>query len=405
MRILLAPVGTEGDVRPVATLATALARAGHDPLLLVAPDFVDLCRSLGAHPTAMGQAFRPKMDRLSQDANGRPWTAWKALMKGLREGVSDQFREIAPQVEGVDLFVGTALQFSIHSFADRLGVPSCQVGHVPMLVQSRFHAPPNFPRSLGVFNPVAWRLVYRSLEWALRKTMDRERIRMGLDPLKGSFKSHFERPFLLAMDPELAPLPPDAPPRIAQCGYLRDPEASELSDEIESFLRAGTPPVYIGFGSMVESEVAVLGRIVCEAVHKAGVRAIVARGWTNLEAQGERILSVGHVPHLKLFPRCAAVVHHGGAGTSWAVSRSGVPQVVVPHLMDQPWWSRRLSQLAVAADVVPHAKLGVDRLALAITRAVAMEPTPCRNLSRSLASRDGPQQAADLIASWARKRP
>jgi UDP:flavonoid glycosyltransferase YjiC (YdhE family) len=372
--------------------------------LLVAPDFVDLCRNLGAHPTALGDAFRPKMDELARSANGRPWTAWKALLRGLREGVCDQFRLLAPHVQGVDLFVGTALQFSIHSFADKLEVPSCQVGHVPMLFQSRFHAPPNLPRSLGVFNPMAWRLVFRSLEWTLRKTMDRERILMGLGPLEGPFKSHFERPFLLAMDPELASLPPDVPARVAQCGYLRDVDTSELPHEIESFLRAGAPPVYIGFGSMVESEVAALGRIVGEAVHKAGVRAIVARGWTHLEARGEQILSVGHVPHLKLFPRCAAVVHHGGAGTSWAASRSGVPQVIVPHLMDQPWWSRRLAQLAVAADVVPHAKLGADRLALAISRALAMDPTPCRNLARPLCSRNGPQQAADLIASWAGRR-
>lgn len=405
MRILLAPVGTEGDVRPIATLAAALSRAGHEPLLLVAPDFVDLCRGCGAHPTAVGPEFRPKMDQLAQEANGRPWTAWKALLKGLREGVSDQFRLLAPHAQGVDLFVGTALQFSIHSFADQLGVPSCQIGHVPMLVQSRHLAPPNFPRSLGILNPLAWRLIFWSLEWALRDTMDHERNRMGLAPLQGPFKRHFERPFLLAMDPDLAPLPADAPARAVQCGYIRDDDTAPLPEDVESFLRAGAPPVFIGFGSMVDADAAALGRIVREAVGKAGVRAIVARGWSDLRTGDEQILSAGHVPHLKLFPRCAAVVHHGGAGTSWAVSRSGVPQVVVPHLMDQPWWAHRLSDLGVAARVVPHNRLDADRLAEAIRRAVAMDPAVCRNLSKSLAARRGSDEAAAILASWAQRRP
>lgn len=252
---------------------------------------------------------------------------------------------------------------------------------------------------------MAWRLIFRSLEWALRKTMDRERALLGLGRIAGSFQSHFERPFLLAMDPELAPLASDAPPRALQCGYPRDPDPTDLPIEVEAFLAQGEPPVYIGFGSMVDDQVASLGRVVEEAVRKVSVRAIVSRGWASLQARDPRILSVGHVPHLKLFPRCAAVVHHGGAGTSWAVSRSGVPHVVVPHLMDQPWWAGRLSGLGVAADVIPHGKLDADRLALAIRKALEMDPTSCRKLSQALVGRSGADQGASVLVSWAARDP
>lgn len=402
MRILLAPVGTEGDVRPFATLASALARVGHEPLLLVAPDFVDLCQSVGADPIAVGEPFRPRMESLARCANGRPWSAWRALLRGLREGVSDQFRQMAPHVRGVDLFVGTALQFSIHSFADRAGVPSCQIGHVPTLVPSRHHAPPMFPRSLGIANPLAWSLVFRSLQWALRKTMDQERALLGMPPIRGAFRDHFRRQFLLAMDPELAPLASDVPPAVAQCGYPREVDALALPDEVEAFLRAGDPPVYIGFGSMVDDNTAGLAEMVRQAVHLAGTRAIVSRGWSGLVAKDDQILSVGHVPHSKLFPRCAAVVHHGGAGTSWSVSRAGVPHVVVPHLMDQPWWARRLSIMGVSARPVDHARLNAHRLAASIREAIRMDRTGCRNLSGALARRDGATKGAMLLASWAR---
>lgn len=402
MRILLAPVGTEGDVRPFATLASALARAGHEPLLLVAPDFAELCRGVGADPIVVGDPFRPRMESLARCANGRPWTAWRALLRGLREGVCDQFRLLAPHVDGVDLFVGTALQFSIHSFADRAGVPSCQIGHVPTLVPSRYHAPPMIPRSLGIANPLAWSAVFLSLQWALRRTMDRQRALLGMSPIRGAFRDHFRRPFLLAMDPELAPLASDVPPAVAQCGYPRDPDSQDLSGEVEAFLSAGDPPVYIGFGSMVDDNATGLAQTVRQAVHLAGTRAIVSRGWSGLAAKDDRILSVGHVPHSRLFPRCAAVVHHGGAGTSWSVSRAGVPHVVVPHLMDQPWWARRLSTMGLGARAVDHARLNPHRLAASIREAVGMDRTRCRNLSQTLAQRDGATKGAMILASWAR---
>src|SRR5262249_11725270 len=142
---------------------------------------------------------------------------------------------------------------------------------------------------------------------------------------------------MLAADPEFAPPAPDSPMPVAPDGSFHLPDERPLGEDVERFLAAGPPPVYIGFGSMPDKRAGRTTALFLEAARAAGTRVILSRGWAGFGegARGDDALVVGPVSHALLFPRVAAVVHHGGAGTTSASARAGRPQVVVPHVFDQ----------------------------------------------------------------------
>jgi vancomycin aglycone glucosyltransferase len=121
--------------------------------------------------------------------------------------------------------------------------------------------------------------------------------------------------------------------------------------KLEAFLEQGEPPVYIGFGSMTDPNPRITTRAVLAGVTDAGCRAVLSEGWAGLGGGGlpEHVMVVGSVPHASLFRRVAAVVHHGGAGTTTMAARAGVPQIVVPHVLDQYYWAERVSRLGVGS--------------------------------------------------------
>ena len=134
-----------------------------------------------------------------------------------------------------------------------------------------------------------------------------------------------------------------------QTGAWILPDERPLPAGLEAFLDAGTPPVYVGFGSMRAPED--IARVAIDAIRAQGRRAVVARGWADLAPIDDRddCFAVGEVNQQALFGRVAAVVHHGGAGTTTTAARAGAPQVVVPQMADQPYWAGRVAELGIGA--------------------------------------------------------
>ena len=155
----------------------------------------------------------------------------------------------------------------------------------------------------------------------------------------------------LAADPTLAPWqePPDLD--VVQTGAWILPDERPLPAELVAFLDAGTPPVYVGFGSMPMRASKDVARVAIEAIRAQGRRVVVARGWADLALIDDRddCFVVGEVNQQALFGRVAAVVHHGGAGTTTTATRAGAPQVVVPQMADQPYWAGRVADLGIGA--------------------------------------------------------
>jgi UDP:flavonoid glycosyltransferase YjiC (YdhE family) len=197
-----------------------------------------------------------------------------------------------------------------------------------------------------------------------------------------------QRP-LVAADRPLAPMPDDCPIPSEQIRCLHPFEAEPLPEDLERFLDAGPPPVYFGFGSMPDPEPArTTGRLLA-AIARLGCRALVSRGWAGL-GDGplpDGVMAIDTVSHASLFPRLRAIVHHGGAGTTHTASRAGVPQIVVPHVLDQFYFARRVQGLGVAPPAIPRARLSVTRLAAAVRDTLESQHLGARaaDLARQLA--------------------
>jgi len=219
---------------------------------------------------------------------------------------------------------------------------------------------------------------------------------MGLAPVSDVRRYMFtDRPWLAA-DPTLAPWPDPADQAVFQAGAWILPDERPLSTELETFLDAGEPPVYFGFGSIPAPQD--LSQTIIQTARALGSRAIVSRGWAGLSLVDNEpdCLAIEEVNQEALFKRIAAVVHHGGAGTTTAAALAGVPQVVVPQMYDQHYWAQRIHQLGIGIAHAPGAPTA-DSLMSALKHSLQPDVT-ARAQSIAMAVRsDGAQAAAQRL--------
>ena len=201
----------------------------------------------------------------------------------------------------------------------------------------------------------------------------------------------------------MIPVPRDWDDSVHVTGYwfLDPPAGWEPPVDLVRFLHAGPPPVYVGFGSMVNRKPEEAADLALQALARTGQRGVLSSGWGGLkkEALPETVFMTGSVPHGWLFPQMAAVVHHGGVGTTAEGLRAGVPSVLTPFFGDQPFWGRRVLDLGVGPRAIPRRQLTADRLAEAIRCAVS--DTAMRERAALLGERiraeDGIARAAEVI--------
>ena len=197
----------------------------------------------------------------------------------------------------------------------------------------------------------------------------------------------------------------DWPDHVHQTGYwFLDEPAWTPPPALTTFLEAGPPPIYVGFGSIgTASAAAATTRLVIDALQRAGARGVLATGWSGMSneiALPPEMIRIDSAPHAWLFPRMAAVVHHGGAGTTAAGLRAGVPGLVIPHGNDQPAWGRRVFELGVGPRPIPRKRLTTDRLADGLS--VLQSPellSRAQELARQIGLEDGAKEAARIIVA------
>jgi vancomycin aglycone glucosyltransferase len=245
-------------------------------------------------------------------------------------------------------------------------------------------------------NRVLWELNAHVANELFGEALNIRRASIGLPPVDNVYDFGFTDHPWLAADPILGPWQEPADLDVVQTGAWILPDERALPSELVAFLNAGTPPVYVGFGSMrAPTDIA---RVATEAIRAQGRRAIVARGWADLALIDNRddCFAVGEVNQQALFARVAAVVHHGGAGTTTTAARAGAPQVVIPQMADQPYWAGRVAELGVGAahdGPTPTA----ESLSDALTTALATE-TRARAIAVAGTIRtDGAVVAAKLL--------
>jgi sterol 3beta-glucosyltransferase len=331
---------------------------------------------------------------------------------------AQQLAQSMPRLfSGADLLVtGMSGLGGTFSIAEKLKLPVMQAYVFPITPTSAFAGPltPRLPWG-RLFNRLSF-LPVRQLIWhSVRMADVNTRKALGLPPasLWGPYRAlHQQRsPILYAYSRHVLARPDDWDDLNHVVGYwfLDPPSDWAPPADLVDFLRAGPPPVYIGFGSMGDRNPETTTRLALEALALSGQRGVLASGWGGL-SQTELPTSVhmlAAVPHGWLFPQMAAVVHHGGAGTTAAGLRAGVPSIVVPFFGDQPFWGQRVAALGVGPAPIPKRRLTAERLAQALTQAVADTGLRQRaaDLGRLIRAEDGVAQAVARISQLAARGP
>ncbi len=377
MRVLLSTFGSRGDVEPVAALAAALRDLGVEAVLCIPPD-----PELAALATRAGARLAPAcapIRRWVADAlaNRPPMT----LPERAAGVLTAQFEAISAAAEGCDAVLATGLfpsTAAARCVAEQRGLPYLYGAYCPYFLPSHHHRPPPYPGhpvpADETDNRLLWDRDVATMNAVFGEAINALRRSIGLAPADNVRDLVFTDRPLLAADPTLAPWEPTDLREVVQTGAWILPDDRPLAPELEAFLEAGEPPVYLGFGSMPMPALKAAARAAVGAVRARGRRVLLSHGWAGLALDDDRddAFALGEVNQQALFGRVAAVVHHGGAGTTTAAARAGAPQVVVPQIADQPYWARRVADLGTgAAHEGPTPTL--DSLSVALGTALSPE--------------------------------
>ncbi|HEX8662207.1 MAG TPA: glycosyltransferase [Brevundimonas sp.] len=376
MRILLSTYGSRGDVEPLVGLAVALQSLGAEAVVSAPPDqeFVDLLARAGVPLAPAFMSAREWIDGAkARPADGIPQHA--ARMIGA------QYEAIDAAAADCDAIVATGLMPSAAAaqcVAEKRGLPYRHVTFCPLFLPSDHHRPfpyPGRPHPPEVTDPRAlWDLNIADMNALFGEAVNGQRAAIGLLPVDNVRDHVFTDRPLLASDPVLWPWEPTGLTDAVQTGAWILPDARALPADLEAFIAAGAPPVYVGFGSIALPSTREAARVAIEAARAHGRRVVLARGWVDAAPidEGDDVFLTGDINQQSLFPRMAAIVHHGGAGTTTAATRAGAPQVIVPQIVDQPYWAARVAGLGVG---VAHdgATPTLESLSAALATALAKE--------------------------------
>jgi vancomycin aglycone glucosyltransferase len=383
MQVLLSSIGSRGDVQPIVALGVELQALGHRARLCVAPNFKEWIESYGLECVPIG----PDLKKMTGGTvPGKPVLPFskEQLQQLADQMVRGQFQVIGEAARDCDLIVAAgALQIATRSIAEALDIPYIFAAYCPVVLPSSHYPPPKMNGHYSFSLSEAENLqLWKEDEESFGKfaaVLNEERAKIGQDPVTNVQHHMFtDRPWLAA-DPALAPAFPLTGMQVVQTGAWMISEETPLPEELEEFLANGEPPVYLGFGSMRASDQT--GRVLIEAARLLGLRSILSQGWAGLtpdDAGGHTrgdCLSIGDVNHAKLFPRVAAIVHHGGAGTTQTAARAGTPQVIIPHNYDQFYWAHRIQQLGIGVYGSLRDDITVDSVAQALRGALEPEVT------------------------------
>lgn len=414
MRIAVLALGSRGDVEPYVALGVGLRKAGHVVRLVTHRDFGTLVNAHGlelwpvegrVQDIAQGVEMRGRLEK------GNFLAIMSQMAKEAQGGAVALARAGLGACQGVDLLLaGIAGLFVGLPLAEKLGLPLLQAYYIPFTPTRAF---PSFTlRKLpswfgGRLNRWSYHLT-RQLMWQGFRSADkaaREKV-LGLPPAP-FWGPKYDRdqglPILYGYSPSVIPPPPDWGSHVHVTGYwFLEPTADWTPPSaLLEFLQAGPPPIYVGFGSMSSRKPVETAALILQALARTRQRAVMLSGWGGLQAAQapNSIFVLDSAPFSWLFPRMAAVVHHGGAGTTAAGLRAGVPSVVVPFFGDQPFWGQRVAALGVGPAPIPRRKLTVERLVQAVQTAVT--DTAMRQRAADLGARirgeDGVARAVAVV--------
>ena len=419
MKVLIITLGSRGDVQPYLALGLALKSSGHTVTVCTSAVFESFIAEHGLKYHYMNDDFI----RLMNSDAGRQAVEDTINLRGAAKTTFKLFKRIKPilkqtlmdswkAAQGVDpdtIILGSKGALA-EPVAEILGVPSVMAMPIPQFVPSAEIPSVGFPdlKLGGWYNLLTYRVVNLTMRLYGRMLNRFRQDLLGLDKKPGSvgiLQRADGRPIpqLHCFSKHVVPRPNDWPPYAHVNGYWFLTRFKEWtpSKDLKAFIDNGDPPVYVGFGSMAGKNAKRLAAVVVEALQQVNVRGILATGWGGIAADSlpGTILKINSAPHDWLLPLMAAVVHHGGAGTTAAGLRAGCPSIICPFIGDQPFWGRRVNELGAGPEPIPQKKLTVAKLAEAIQEVFQNQGyrRNAYNLSLKIRGEDGITDAVKII--------
>jgi len=416
MHITITTIGSRGDVQPCVALGLGLKQAGYQVRIASHGIFANLIGRCGLEFAPIEGNPRQTMEGQSGQAwleSGRNLLAFARGMQRVmdRTPIEKTLADTLEACRDTNAIIYSLFGAAGYHVAEMLGVPSLFALLQPFSRTRKFPAI-TLNRSLGGrLNWMTHRIVEQMI-WQMARTpynrWRRESLKLKPLPFSGPFDMLYQKrePFVYGFSEHVVPRPRDWPDWHHITGYWFLDSADDWSPpaSLVDFLSSGPKPIYVGFGSMSGRTARQLADLTVEAVTLAKQRAVLLGGWAEAHERElpDHIYAVESAPHEWLFPRVAAVVHHGGAGTTAAGLRAGVPSVIIPFFADQPYWGWRIHALGVGPKPIMRKELTAKRLAEAITRTVADEEMRrhAAELGEQIRAEDGIGTAVAIITQY-----
>ena len=415
MKIVIIASGSRGDVQPYIALSKGLSEAGHEIRFVSHENYADLIAKNGIDFFSIPgnvQNVAQSEELTSLLAKGKFLAMMKIMGEEAQKNALNLARVSQTASKNADLIIGGfgGLFIGI-GIGEKFDIPVIPAYLVPFTPTKAFPSvlTPWMPKMIGpLVNKLSHRISRQVMWQSLRKadTSARKKV-LGIDPAPffGPYDaSPVERmPTIYGYSIHVIPRPWDWPENVKIPGYwFLEPEVGwQPPIELVEFLESGQKPIYIGFGSMTSRDPKRITQLILDAVIKSNQRAILQSGWGGLQAEDlpESVMMVGSIPHSWLFPKMSAIVHHGGAGTTAAGLRAGVPNLVIPFFGDQPFWGQRLSELGVGPDPISIKKLSANSLSSSIEIMIS-DPdmaSRARSLGEKIRDEKGVDNAVKII--------
>jgi UDP:flavonoid glycosyltransferase YjiC (YdhE family) len=382
MKIGIQTWGSRGDIRPFIALAEGLQVAGHDvTLVITCADSARYNDYVSAKAVKMKTVASPVIkdtDDLTKvgdkiiSSNNNPL---KQLMFIMKQFFLPAEKKMYASAEILcrenDLVIGHYVHYPLQIAAEIYNVPYINVMLAHFGIPTQYEPPHGMPNLGKWANKIFWRLMGVVLNLALKSHIDKLRVEHGLKPCNDVFTDIWtsQKLNLVAVSNTLCPRQIDWPDSYQICGFLdmEKIENEKIPDDLEIFLKSGGAPVYMNFGSFTPAEVNAQKKLIelfVEAAQMAKCRAIIqAPLWQECEMKNSsEIFFVKEASHDAVFPRCLAIVHHGGAGTTQSAALAGIPSIIVYHISEQEFWGRRLERLGLTTGIISRKKTTAKKI-------------------------------------------
>lgn len=380
MRITIFAAGSRGDIQPCLLLGRGLQDAGFQVLIAAPQNFAGLIQrhDLRFHPLRgdVQQIMEGETGRKYMETGGtNPIKSIISMRKMIGPIAIQMTEDVLDACRDADALITLAVFATFgKTIAEIKGIPHINIEPTPVLPTSNFPAPgwPIQQNLGGMLNRFSGFAMLQVIWLWFRPYVNEFRNRFGLRGLNSADFHHIlvSEPLVGAYSPTVIPRPRDWPRKAHITGYLFQNSQREWNPpvELETFLEKGEAPVYVGFGSMIGRNPEHFAGIVLEALAESGQRGVLATGWGGMSVMRipESVFVIDSAPHDWLFPRMSAVVHHGGAGTTAEGLRAGVPSVIVPFIVDQLFWGKRVRELGAGLELQSAKRLTAKKLADAI---------------------------------------